>query len=183
MPSTRQMRNTSTTRHKTRRRQVTGIPPTPMMTGMASPITNTDIPTVTMQPAPVETMLDPSVPETVLSMQLPIVERSQLGASYIINHNQQVCHDNTNILVCSSDSNAQENFKSHFNERLNDKINTTFKELFDNTNIDRVSKILPKISMYNNEIPRFIEDINVKYGILLNYTQKFQKYITGWKHF
>ena len=37
--------------------------------------------------------------------------------------------------------------------------------------------------MYNNKIARFVEDINVKHGISLNYTQKFQKYITGQKHF
>ena len=37
--------------------------------------------------------------------------------------------------------------------------------------------------MYNNKIARFVEDINVKYGILLNHTQKFQKYITGQRHF
>ena len=84
-----------------------------------------------MLPVLVETKLKPPVPETVLPMQSTIVE-SQLGASYINIHSQQLAHDNTNISVCSSDSNAQENLKSHFNERLKDKNYTTFKELFSN---------------------------------------------------
>ena len=107
-----------------------------------------------MLPAPVETELKPPVLETVLPMQSPITE-SQLGASYINNQSQQVTRDNSNISVYSSDSKAQGNIKRHFNERLNDKIYTTFKELFSNTNIDSVCKILPKISMYNNKIARF----------------------------
>ena len=108
---------------------------------------------------------------------------SQLGASYINNQSQQVTQDNSNISVCSTDSEVQENHKSLLHERLNNKVYTTFKELFSNTNIDSVHKILPKISIYNNEIARFIEDINIKYGILLNYNQKFQEYTTGQKCF
>ena len=108
------------------------------------------------------------MPVTDLPMQLPIVE-SQLGALFI--NNPQVSQGNSNISVCSSDSDAHENLKSHFNERLNDKICTTFKELFSNTNIGSVHKILPKINIHNNEIARFVEDVNIRYGILLNYTQ------------
>ena len=59
---------------------------------------------------------------------------------------------------------------SLFNERLNNKTYTIFKELLSNTNTESVHEILPKISIYNNKIARFVEDINVKYGILLNYT-------------
>ena len=114
-------------RPKTRRRQVTGIPPTPVMMGMASFIAITDDPAVTLLPAPVETELKPQVPETVLPMQSHIVN-SQLGASYINNQSQQVAHNNTNISICNSNSDAQENLKSHFNKRLNDTIYTTFKE-------------------------------------------------------
>ena len=133
------------TRHKNRRRQVTGIPPTPMTMGISSPIVCTDAPALTMPPAPVETELKPpTMPESVLPMQLPTTE-SQLGASYIDNHSQQVAHNNTNISVCSSDSDAQENLKSLFDKRLNDKIYTIFKELFSNTNIYTVHKILPKL--------------------------------------
>ena len=121
-----------------------GIPPTLVMMGLASPIVGTDVPAVTMPPAPAETELQPpAVPETVLPMHSPTTE-SQLGASYINNQSQQVAHDNTNISVCSSDSDAQENLKSLFNERLNDKIYTTFKELFSNTNIDSICTNITK---------------------------------------
>ena len=68
-----------------------GIQPTPVMMGIASPITIIDAPTVSMPPAPVETELEPPVPETVLPMQWLMVE-SELGASYINNHSQQVAH-------------------------------------------------------------------------------------------
>ena len=43
--------------------------------------------------------------------------------------------------------------------------------LFSNVNIDSVWEILPKINKCNREIARFIEDINVKYGSMLNYTK------------
>ena len=69
---------------------------------------------------------------------------------------------------------------SVFNERLNDKIHTMFKELFSNTNKDSVCKTLPTISKYNNEIARFVEDINVKNGILLNNTQLQVSEIHHW---
>ena len=63
---------------------------------------------------------------------------------------------------------------------MNDKVYTTFKELFNNTNIDNMHKILPKISIYHNKIARFIEDINIKYGISLNYTQLEVSEIHHW---
>ena len=31
--------------------------------------------------------------------------------------------------------------------------------------------MLPKINIYNSEIPKFVEDISIKYGMSLNYTQ------------
>ena len=46
-----------------------GIPPTPVMRGIASTAIGTDVPTVTMPPAPAETKLQPpAVPETALPM-------------------------------------------------------------------------------------------------------------------
>ena len=106
------------------------------MMGMARPTIGTDAPAVAMPPAPVETELQPpAVPETVLPMQSPTAE-SHLGASYINNQSQQVTQENSNISVCSTDSEVQENLKSLLHERLNNKVYTTFKELFSNTNID-----------------------------------------------
>ena len=56
------------------------------------------------------------------------------------------------------------------NEKLNDKIYTTFKATFRNVNLDSVSKITPKACEYNNETAKFIQNINIKYGILLELT-------------
>ena len=65
-----------------------GMPQTPVMMGVASPMKGTDAPAVTMLPVPVETEPQPpAVPETVLLMQSPTTE-SQLGASYINNQSQ-----------------------------------------------------------------------------------------------
>ena len=80
----------------------------------------------------------------------------------------------------SSDLDAQENLKSHFNDSLSNKIYTTFKELFSNVNIDSVHEILPKLNEYNREIAKFVEDVNTKYGIALNYTQLEISEIKHW---
>ena len=56
-------------RHKTQRRQVMGILPTPVTMGIASPIAITDAPAVPTHPSPVEAKFKPPVPETVLPMQ------------------------------------------------------------------------------------------------------------------
>ena len=61
--------------------------------------------------------------------------RKQLEGSYI--NNLQI-HDSSNISMCSSDSDAEENLNSHFNDRLSDQIYNTFRELFSNVNIDSV---------------------------------------------
>ena len=82
----------------------------------------------------------------------------------------QVHHDNSNMSVCSLDTEARENLKSHFNERLNNKVYSMFKRLFSNVNVDRIKEVLPKISIYNDTIARYEEDINLRYSIRLNYT-------------
>ena len=66
-----------------------------------------------------------------------------------------------NVSVCNLDSEAQEYLKSHFNERLNDKVYSTFKELFHNINMDSIKEALPKISVYNDIIARYVEEINL----------------------
>ena len=72
--------------------------------------------------------------------------------------------------MCSSDLFAVENLKPLLNENLNAKIYTTFKTTFSNINLDSVSKITHNVCKYNNEIDRFIQNINVKYDILLEFT-------------
>ena len=94
--------------------------------------------------------------------------KSQLGAFYLNSHIQQVI-PNSNISMHSSDSFAQENLKTLLNEKLNDKIFTTFKATFSNINLGSVSEITPKGHEYNNEIAKFIQNIKIKYGILLEF--------------
>ena len=136
--------------------------------GKATPVTATDAQATQMLQVPIKAIPDPTMPApvTVIPMQLPMAE-SQLGGSYI--NNLQV-HNSSNISMCSSDSEIQENLKSHFNNRLSDRIYTTFRELFSNVNIDSVQEKMPKINEYNREKARYVEDINTKYGITLNYT-------------
>ena len=47
----------------------------------------------------------------------------------------------------------------------------TFKELFGNINVDSIKEALLKISVYNDIIARYVEEIDLKYGIALSYTQ------------
>ena len=92
----------------------------------------------------------------------PTTNESQLGASYLNNCIHQVVQ-NTSISMCSSNSYAHENL-------TNDKIYTTFKEIFSNINLDSVSELSPKFQSYNKEIAKFIQVMNRKYGIKLDYT-------------
>ena len=45
-----------------------------------------------------------------------------------------------------------------------------FKELFGHINIDSMKETLPKVSIYNDTIARFVEEINSKYGMALMFT-------------
>ena len=74
-------------RHKTRRRQVTSIPPMPVTTGSTSPATVADAQATTMPSVQVETVpeLLMQVPIAEVPMQLPMVD-SQLGGLYFINN-------------------------------------------------------------------------------------------------
>ena len=134
------------------RRQLTDTPPTPVTMGIATPVTVTDAQATTTLPMPVEAIRKSLMPVPVTDI-LSTAE-SQLEASCI--NILQVHQDSTNMSVCSSDSDAHENLKSHFNYRLSDKVNTTFKELFGNVNNNSVREILPKINEYNNEIAKFV---------------------------
>ena len=73
-------------RYKTRRMQVTGIPPMPVTMGYATPVTTTDTKTTTVPPIQVEITPEPLIPVPVaeVPMQPPMVD-SQLGGSYITN--------------------------------------------------------------------------------------------------
>ena len=75
---------------------------------------------------------------------------------------------------------AYEYLKNYFNERLNDKVYDTFKELFVNSNTDSIKEALPKVSVYNNIIAKYVEEINLKYGIELCFTQLEATDISHW---
>ena len=146
--------------------------------GTPIPVTATDAQVTSALPVPVKAIPDLTLPApvTVIPVKPPMAE-SQLGGSYI--KNTQV-HDGSNICMCSSDSDGQENLKSHLTNRLSNKIYNTFRELFSNINIDSVWEILPKINKYNREIARFIKNINAKCGIALNYTKLEISEIKHW---
>ena len=72
--------------------------------------------------------------------------------------------------MCSSDYFAQENLKSLLSERLNDKMYYTFKNNFRIITLDSISETLLEVSAYNQEIAKFVQEVNVKYGISLDYT-------------
>ena len=65
---------------------------------------------------------------------------------------------------------TQEYLKNFFNEWLNDKVYNTFKELFAGINIDSMKEALPKVSIYNSIIERFVDEINSKCGMALMLT-------------
>ena len=44
------------------------------------------------------------------------------------------------------------------------------RELFEGINTDSVKEALPKVSIYNNVIVKFVDEINSKYGIGLMFT-------------
>ena len=85
--------------------------------------------------------------------------------------------------MCSSDLYAWENLKTLLNEKLNDTIYSTFKETFSNTNLDSARKLSPTVHVCNKEITKFIQEVDIRYGILLDYTVlKFQKFYVGQRH-
>ena len=65
---------------------------------------------------------------------------------------------------------AHKYLKNHFSELLNDKVFNTFKELFGSINIDSMKEAIPKVSIYNDTIARFVEGINSKYGMTVTLT-------------
>ena len=100
-------------------------------------------------------------------MRQPSVD-NQLGGSYIME--MQLQNDTCQVSICSLDSGAQEYLKKHFSEHLNDKVYNMFKELFGSVNVDSIKEVLPKVSIYNNTITRFVDEINSKYCMALTFT-------------
>ena len=96
---------------------------------------------------------------------------NKLGGSYIMEGQvTQVENVSCNTSISNADVVMQEYLKNHFNKWLNDKVYNTFKELFEGINIDSMKEALPKVSIYNNFIVKFVDKINSKYGTALTFT-------------
>ena len=59
---------------------------------------------------------------------------------------------------------------SALTERFNNKMYGIFKENFSGIKLDSISKMLPKVCAYNQEIAKFVQEVNLKYVISLDYT-------------
>ena len=77
----------------------------------------------------------------------------------------QAQNDSCHISVCSLDLEVHEHLKNHFNGHLKEKVYNTFKELFGSINVDSMKEALPKVSIYNDTIAKFLEEINLRYGM------------------
>ena len=170
-------------RHKTRRRWVTGIQPTPVTVGSATSTTIPDASVTTTPPAqvnivPVEPAPEALIPEPIaeVPMQQPGVD-SQLRGSYITTTQTQ---SEGNVSLCSLHSVVHEYLKNHFNERLHNKVYDTFKELFGDISTDSIKEALPKVNVYKNIIVKYVEEINLKYGIELSFTQLESTKVSHW---
>ena len=141
---------------------------------VGTPTTAADAQAMAAPPTQIETapeLLMP-VPVAEVPVQPPMVD-SQLGGSYITN--AQVHNDGSYISTFSLVSEAHDNLKVHFNERLNDKIYSTFKELFNHVKVDSIKEVSPKIDVYNNTIVWYL-----KYSVALSYTHLEVSEIGHW---
>ena len=103
----------------------------------------------------------------------------KLGTSYLNNCAHQTTLGN-NTSACSSDPFAQEDLRSALTKMLNDRIYSIFKQNFSSNNLDSTSKTLPKVHSYNQEIAKFVQEVNVKYGISLDYTVLEDSEVPHW---
>ena len=142
-------------RCRTKRRQVTGIPLTPV-TSESTPTSHLNIEATSMQPTPGKMEQDESTLEQL--DPIPLVEvmgqpsvDNQLGGSYIME--TQVQNDSCQISICSLHSGVQEYLINHFNECLNHKVYNKFKELFWSINVDNIKEALLKLAFIIIPLP------------------------------
>ena len=134
-------------RHRTRRRQVTGIPPMPI-TSESTPVSNLEVVTVTTPPElskteQIELAPEKLVPVPVVEVHMQPSVNNQLEGSYtmeaqVMQVENVSCHTSISSLTLL----VHEYLKNNFNELLNDKVYNTFKELFENINIDSMKEAL-----------------------------------------
>ena len=154
---------------ETRRRQVTGIQPTAVMTGSHTPATRSDPPTsktlaegiaqdefVAKWPATLEK--DPSEEPN---------PNNDLGELFVAEAQQSGRHIS---LICA-DAEEHEHLRNHLNEKPNAKIYDMFRDLLSNIYIDSIQETYMKISVYNKVIVQYMEETNIKYGLNLKFTK------------
>ena len=115
-------------RCKTRRKQVTGIPPTPVTIGSHTLATPIDVPTS-------KTLAEDMIHAEFVARQLAIIEEepteepspsNELGESYVADVQQSGKH----ILLSCTNTEEHQHLINHFNEQLNTKIFNMFKDPF-----------------------------------------------------
>ena len=158
-------------RCKTRRKQVSGILPSPITIGSHTPATPIDVPTsktlsedmtkaefIVMLPAPVS-LDEKAVKESSTN--------KQLGESYVAD----VQHNSKHIPFCCTDADECKHFTNHLNECLSDKVYNTFKDLCINVNVDSIFETYSKIGVYNKITVQFVDETNLKYSLDLKFTK------------
>ena len=128
----------TSSRCKTRRRQVTGILPMPVTTGSHTPAPPIDAPTsktLTEDVTQAESVA--RLPAPVSLNEEPVEESStcnQLGESSVADIQQHGKH----IPFHCTDVGECKQLTNHFNEWLRNKVYNTFKDLFSNVNLNSI---------------------------------------------
>ena len=79
---------------------------------------------------------------------------NQLGVSYVAD----VQHSGSNVPFHCTDTMTCKHLTNDLTECLYDKVYNTFKDLFNDININSIQETYPKISIYNNRIVQFVEE-------------------------
>ena len=129
-------------RHKTRRKQVTGIPQTPVTIGSRTLAALSNALTS-------KTLVEDVTQEEFVARHLATLEEetteepsphNDLGESCVA----EVHWIGKHIPLVSTDTEEHEHLTNHFNEKLNVKILDTFTDLFNNKNVDSIQETYPQ---------------------------------------
>ena len=146
-----------------------------MITSGSTPATDLVVITATIPQVPCEEQIklvqEQLVPVPSVEAHTQTNVDNKLGGSFIMEAQvTQVENVSCNISTSNSDAVTQEYLSIHFYEQFNGKVCSTFKELFEGINIDSMKEALPKVSIYNNIIVKFVNEIHSKYGMALMFT-------------
>ena len=156
-------------RHKTRRRQVTRIPPTPVPKELHTPATLSDSP-------PCKALVGDATQDVFVAKWLTTLEEdpseepnpnNDLGESYVA----EIQWSSKHIPLICTNAEEHEHLTNHFNDELNVKISDMFTDLFSNINMDNIQETYSKISIYSKVIGQYVDETNLKYGLNLKFTE------------